>query len=155
MYLFKKATFKENSNVQTQNSETQTSPLRSVSRRNVKIRIDGIKKVSRRFAAAKASRNITLMVVWTCFLYIFGTAPYALCYIGSFIIPNSYELILFTNLSLGMLFLSHGVNIFVYFSYNNLFRDVFFSCFRHIIREKPVDLWMVLSEKRCSHYFKL
>ena len=90
-------------------------------------------KSMQKIAAQKASRNITLMVVWTCFLYVFGTAPYTLAYISSYLMEYNQNLYSYTIFSLGMLFLAHGVNFFVYFSFNTIFRSVFFGYFKFFI----------------------
>lgn len=93
-----------------------------------KARQQGKPKIKRSKNYAKSSkRNITLIVLFTCFLYIFGTAPYVLAYMSTFIYERSFLLANFTMFSLGMLFLAHGVNFFVYVSVNRLFRRVLYD----------------------------
>ncbi len=88
-------------------------------------------------AALKASKNITLMVVWTMNIYIFGNIPYTLAYVFGFFFEYSEKLHMFTTVSKALLFLAHGVNFFIYFAFNTIYRDVFFC---YLINAKTILL---------------
>lgn len=77
----------------------------------------------------KASRNITLMVIFQCVLYTFGMCPYLIGYILSYVLESTAELKMYNNISYGILFFSHGSTLFIYLAFNKLFRQVLVSFF--------------------------
>ncbi len=103
-------------------------PNAPISSSSLETRATSINKRLHENAALRASKNITLMVVWTMHIYIFGNIPYTLAYVfGLLFTQYSEKLHMFTTVSKGLLFLAHGVNFFIYFSFNTMYRDVFFG----------------------------
>ncbi len=56
--------------------------------------------------------------------------PYLISYILSFLLESTPQLNTFNNISVGILFLSHGSSIFIYFAFNKLFRSVLLKYFQ-------------------------
>ncbi len=101
-------------------------PNTPISSSSLETRATSINKRLHDNAALRASKNITLMVVWTMHIYIFGNIPYTLVFVfGFFSHPETLHVL--TTVSKGLLFLAHGVNFFIYFSFNTMYRDVFFG----------------------------
>ena len=81
-----------------------------------------IKSVSHNHHQSRSNMRINLMVILTSFFYIIGTAPYSVYYIMSqFMTLNP----LFSNISYLTLSAMHGTNIFIFYFFNKLFRQVF------------------------------
>ena len=78
----------------------------------------------------KASKNITLMVIWTSAIYVIGNIPQTVAYVMSLIIGISYQYSLNYNISIGFFFFIHGINIFIYIRFNKLFRKILIGYFR-------------------------
>ena len=72
----------------------------------------------------RASRNLTSMVIFQCFLYTFGMFPYLIAYILGYVLEQTANLEMFTDITYGILYVSHGSTLFVYVSFNKLFRQV-------------------------------
>ena len=93
----------------------------------------------------KASRNITLMIIFQCVLstignfflliliqifyqllitFLIGYGPFMLSYIFSFVLTTTPQLQMFSNICFGIIYLSHSLTLFVYFTFNKLFRKV-------------------------------
>ena len=70
----------------------------------------------------KSNMSINLLVMMTSFSYILGTAPYSIYYIMSQFIQLDP---MFSNISYLTLSAMHGVNIFIFYFFNKLFRQVF------------------------------
>ncbi len=83
-------------------------------------------------AETRASRNITLMVMGCCFLYLFGMMPYITVLIMNFLKIDFDFLHILKKITFFFLLLVHGSNIFIYFSFNNLFRLVLKEYFKKI-----------------------
>lgn len=81
----------------------------------------------------KASRNITLMVLWTCVIYFMFMTPYNLSYILRLILVTSPELTLYNLVCSVLLTVAHGATFFVYLFYNNLFRKILVSYLRKMV----------------------
>ena len=84
----------------------------------------------------KASKNITLMVIWTSAIYVIGNIPQTVAYVMSLIIGISYQYSLNYNISIGFFFFIHGINIFIYIRFNKLFRKILIGYFRLILFSK-------------------
>jgi hypothetical protein len=80
----------------------------------------------------KASRNITLMVIFQCVLYTFGMCPYLIAYILGYVLEQTPDLEIFTDISYGILYISHGSTLFIYISFNKYFRQVLNGYFNFI-----------------------
>ena len=79
----------------------------------------------------KPSRNVSLMVIFICFLNFMGNVAYSISYI--FQLSHAKDLIkLIYFFSVIILFIFQGIFIFVYFTFNNLFRKVFMEYFNLI-----------------------
>ncbi len=79
----------------------------------------------------EASKNITLMVIWSSILFIFGNTPVIIINILQFILdPNSFQLVLIYRISVALIYFTHSLNFFIYFFFNKLFRKILFSYFR-------------------------
>lgn len=98
--------------------------------------------------SSKASRNITIMVMFECGLstlgiffnfeinnnsfffkwniYI-GICPYAVAFILSNVQPATDALYTYGVTSSGILFFTHGLNLFVYLAFNKIFREVLYG----------------------------
>ncbi len=61
------------------------------------------------------------MVIWSSSLFILGNIPYTIEYVRR-LFGLDYNP-LFYNISLDILFLSHGMNIFIFFAFNKLYRN--------------------------------
>ncbi len=72
--------------------ETTFEQSVSTERQTTNVSSKAQKKKVKKNKAETASRNITIVVMFTCFLYIFGTAPYVLAYILSFFYKKSMVL---------------------------------------------------------------
>jgi hypothetical protein len=79
-----------------------------------------------------SSRSITLMVIFQCILYTLGMFPYLIANILSYILQSTSELTLFTNISYGFLYVSHGSTLFIYLTFNKQFRQVLFGYLQYI-----------------------
>ena len=77
----------------------------------------------------KSNRNLTLMVSWISFFYLFGTGPYLVFYILRNGIEFTPILTLVSDISQCFIQLSHGVNIFIYYHFNKMFRMTLFAIF--------------------------
>ena len=79
----------------------------------------------------EASKNITLMVIWSSILFIFGNTPVIIINILQFILdPNSFQLVLVYRISVALIYFTNSLNFFIYFLFNKLFRKILFSYFR-------------------------
>ena len=77
----------------------------------------------------EASKNITLMVIWSSILFIFGNTPVIIINILQFILdPNSFQLVY--RISVALIYFTHSLNFVIYFLFNKLFRKILFSYFR-------------------------
>jgi hypothetical protein len=103
--------------------------------------VNGVKKNENNL---KASRNLTLMIIFQCvlstignfyflnkyflnFYYFFfksGYGPFMLSYIFSFVLTTTPQLQMYSNICFGIIYLSHGLTFFVYFTFNKLFRKI-------------------------------
>lgn len=89
------------------------------------------------FAEVRTSRNMTLMVIWTCVLYIIGALPRNIYIIIKYSLEAS-RFYTFSLMTFLILILSNGFTIFIYYFYNHLFREilngyirkVFYACSR-------------------------
>jgi hypothetical protein len=81
----------------------------------------------------EASKNITLMVIWSSILFIFGNTPVIIINILQFILdPNSFQLVLAFRISLALIYFTHSLNFVIYILFNKLFRKILFSYFQKI-----------------------
>lgn len=81
---------------------------------------------------SKATKNITLMVIFTSLAFSIGTTPYAVRYILKTLrisLPQD-----FSDFSLAVLILSHGCNMIIYVLFNKVYRDVLWSYVVFIFR---------------------
>ena len=79
----------------------------------------------------EASKNITLMVIWSSILFIFGNTPVIIINILQFILdPNSFQLVLVYRISVALIYFTHSLNFVIYFLFNKLFRKILFRYFR-------------------------
>ena len=77
----------------------------------------------------EASKNITLMVIWSSILFIFGNTPVIIINILQFILdPNSFQLVY--RISVALIYFTNSLNFVIYFLFNKLFRKILFSYFR-------------------------
>ena len=67
----------------------------------------------------RASRNLTLIVLCKCVIYLICLTPYLIAYIIRYV---SSELRLFQIFSEILLDISHRINFFIYLKFNKLFR---------------------------------
>ena len=77
----------------------------------------------RDYSELKVSRKMTLMVIWTCVLYIIGCLPRNIYIIVKYI-ESSKRHHLFSLITLLILLLSNGLPFFIYYLYNNIFRKI-------------------------------
>jgi len=77
----------------------------------------------------KSNRRITLMVLWTSVLYFICMTPYNISIALRQILPSSSQLTLFNLISSTLLTFAHGATFFVYLTFNNMFRRVFYLKF--------------------------
>lgn len=70
------------------------------------------------------------MIMWTCFLNLIGLFPYFLSYSTGIIDEQLPMLDLYILISVQILLLTHGCNIFIYFKFNKLFRRILINYFR-------------------------
>lgn len=80
--------------------------------------------VKKRLRESKASRNMTLMVIWTIALYIFGALPRNIYIIVKYSLASSSRFYTFSLITFLILIFSHGVTIFIYYSHNKMFRKI-------------------------------
>jgi hypothetical protein len=92
------------------------------------------KAKSKKESESRASRNITFLVISTSLLYAVGTLPYTISYILSS--AGSSAPLEYRRFAVFMLFFSHGSNIFIYFSFNKLYRGILFEYIKNIFRFK-------------------
>ena len=85
---------------------------------------DGVNLELKEFAESQASRNMTLLVIWTCALYIFGATPRNVYIIIKYCLESSFRYHNFSLLTFLILIFSHAINIFIYYSYNTVFRKI-------------------------------
>ena len=55
--------------------------------------------------------------------------PYLISYILSYILESTPQLEMYNDISYGILFISHGSTLFIYFTCNKLFRSVLLGYF--------------------------
>jgi hypothetical protein len=72
----------------------------------------------------EASRNITLMLIMTSFIYIIGTMPSKIALVISLVNPRADVTVLNT-MGVFTLYAFPAVKLFVYIAYNKLFRKQF------------------------------
>jgi hypothetical protein len=81
-----------------------------------------------------ATKNITRMVIFHSLLNITGTVPfiiYATLNYGRFV-TTTQQFIDFANVASIFLYLTPGLNIFIYYFFNKLYREVFQDYFKKI-----------------------
>lgn len=79
---------------------------------------------------SKSKMSITKMVFFISILQIIGTTPIQIQYCLTFITTMSDLVDAIVN---GFAFLQHAANIFVYFFYNNIFRQILISYFKRLL----------------------
>ena len=85
----------------------------------------------------KASRNLTLIVIFKCIIYLVCLTPYLIFYMIRYVsseLINKYNLSfkIFYDFSEILLIISHGINFFIYLKFNKLFRRSLINYFRKI-----------------------
>ena len=75
------------------------------------------------FAEIKYSRNMTLMVIWTCVIYIIGGLPRNVYIMIKYIMEAS-RYYTFSLITFSILIYSNGFSIFIYYLYNNMFKQI-------------------------------
>jgi hypothetical protein len=75
------------------------------------------------FAEIKYSRNMTLMVIWTCVIYIIGGLPRTVYIMIKYIMEAS-RYYTFSLITFSILIYSNGFSIFIYYLYNNMFKQI-------------------------------
>jgi hypothetical protein len=83
------------------------------------------------FAEIKYSRNMTLMVIWTCVIYIIGGLPRNVYIIIKYLREAS-RYYTFSLITFFILIYSNGFSIFVYYLFNNIFRQILDRYFNKI-----------------------
>lgn len=83
-------------------------------------------------AKMKASRNLTLMVWWIAILYLSGTVPFSIINILRVFLDPSTFLVYAFDLTVVSVFSSHGMNIFIYFHFNSMFKAILTGYFKKI-----------------------
>ena len=89
-----------------------------------------------KYAKEKSSRNITQMVFLISCLYFIGNAPLLIVnniLISYFFTQITPVLNILNIISFAVLFLSHGLNIFIFYFFNKLFRNVLTSYINKLI----------------------
>ncbi len=80
----------------------------------------------------KANKNITMMVMGSSALYLFGNTPFLVInslHFGKGFSMNSTVQLL-EKITRFIIHFSRGSNFFVYFFFNKIFREIFFSYFK-------------------------
>lgn len=78
------------------------------------------------------SLGINLMIISISFVFIFGTLPYVVQYMLSFVMPISYGVRAFAEVCLSIM---HGIGIFIFYAFNANFRQTLNSYFKIIFTE--------------------
>jgi len=84
------------------------------------------------------------MVIFQCFLYIFGILfecvieiigmfPHMIYYILNFLLAPSSQLAMVNNVTRGVLYISHGTTFFIHIYFNRMFRKVLIRYLKLII----------------------
>lgn len=105
-------------------------------RKSYERKTSSFKRGEKMRAENNGSRNITLIVIWTSIIYIFGATPYTLIFILSQFV-DVYNIISYQPfLVVGELLLisSQGVFIFIYYFFNKLYKSIFNNYFSRLIR---------------------
>lgn len=79
---------------------------------------------------SNAIRNITRLVIFTSFLNIICATPYTIVYILEHTVYSFGQLLLFSSISYTLLICTPTLDIFVYYFFNRLYRDVLKSYFK-------------------------
>jgi hypothetical protein len=92
-----------------------------------KIHINNLGRKTRN--AVNKKKSLTLTVICSSFLFIFGQLPFVItrCWTVFSPQPLVYEI------TYGIMLLSHNFNIFIYFAFNNLYRKILLSYFKYIL----------------------
>ena len=86
----------------------------------------------RQSEASEASKNITLMVIWSSTLFMLGNLPFTIEYSLRLILTHDFNYNYLFNITFDILYLIHSLNIFIYLKFNKLYRNIFVSYFRAI-----------------------
>ncbi len=92
----------------------------------------GQKRTVKKNAESTACKNITLMVMWVGFLYLFGTAPHSVSFIMKFFVIETTEFLIYRIFCSALLKIVHGLNIFVYYRFNYIFRTILIAYLKKI-----------------------
>jgi hypothetical protein len=90
--------------------------------------------VDQRKRSARATKNITRMVVFQALLNVTGTAPYIIYFIlvNSDLVAVTQQFLTYAGVSLIFLYCTPGLNIFIYYFFNKLYKKVLKSYFKKI-----------------------
>lgn len=83
----------------------------------------------------KSAVSITLMILIRSFVFILGTAPFAVYYVLSFSFERK-ALIALINVSIILLVCMESIDIFIYIGFNNLYRTVCIEFLKKIFSRK-------------------
>ena len=72
------------------------------------------------------------MVIWTSAINVAGSIPQTITYIYSLFLGYgiSFQYTLSYNISIGLHFFTHSINIFIYYKLNKMFRNTLIGYFR-------------------------
>ena len=70
------------------------------------------------------------MVLWTSLIYMLVTVPYSISFILKFRLSALYGFRVYKIICSALMKLVHGINIFVYFKFNKMFRQVLVGFFK-------------------------
>ena len=92
-----------------------------------KIHINNLGRKTRN--AVNKKKSLTLTVICSSFLFIFGQLPFLItrCWTVFSPQPLVYEI------TYGILIIAHNLNICIYFAFNNLYRKILLSYFKYIL----------------------
>lgn len=82
--------------------------------------------------SATMTKNITLMVIASLFINIFGELPYGITFAISFVGVNNSALSFCIQISNILLLLPPAVELFVYYTFNKLFKSILNGAFKKV-----------------------
>ena len=80
----------------------------------------------------RVSKNINLMVLYSSSFFIVGNTPHLIIYSLSLVLVKTSQLIMIYRISLIIIFFAHNLNIFIYYSFNKMFKRILITYFKRI-----------------------
>lgn len=119
------------SKIRLTNTNTTTTEIALLNSESVN-KIQNLKE----FKETKANRKITQMIMFTCLLYFFSQLPASIIFIVRLFLQPTPMMLGMIQFFFAFICLSKGLTFFIYYFYNNVFRQVLKQLFKNIFQFK-------------------